>query len=314
MAPMNLQQAAVVEPILSTHARGYRNAQFIYPILAPIVDIPSRSTRIIKFGKEDFRKVNTRRAPGAATGRIQYGYASDPVSLPQDSLEAVVPNETADEAAKVPGFDLARISVDRVLNVFGLNLEIEVATKARDLATYPAANKATLAGSSQWSHADSDPGKDVDTAKDVIRRMIGLRPNLLVLGPDAMTALRRHPKIREQFKFTSSDTVTAAQLAEYFQVAEVISGDGVYLPDTAADTDPAQDIWGKDAILAYVNKNASDYLSPSFAYTYRLKGCPFVETPYPERNSKSWMYPVTDEEAPYITGTEAGFLFKNAVA
>lgn len=314
MAPMNLQQAAVVEPILSTHARGYRNATFIYPMLAPIVDIPSRSTRIIKFGKEDFRKVNTRRAPGAATGRIQYGYASDPVSLPQDSLEAVVPTETADEAQKVPGFDLARISVDRVLNVFGLNLETEVATKARDLATYPAANKVTLAGDDQWSDPDSDPGKAMDDAKDVIRRMIGLQPNILVLGPSVAKALRRHPKIKDQFKYTSSDSVTLAMLAAYFQVAEVISGDGVYLPDTAADSDPATDIWGKDAILAFVNKGASDYLSPSFAYTYRLRGCPFVETPYPDRNSKSWIYPVTDEEAPYITGTEAGFLFKNAAA
>lgn len=314
MSGMNPQQAAVIEPILSTHARGYRNAQYIFSKLAPIVDIPNRSMRVIRFGKEDFRKVNTRRAPGAATGRIQYGYASDPVSLPQDSLEAVVPVENQQEAAKVPGFDLAKISVNRVLNVFGLNLEIEVATRARDLATYAAANKTTLAGSSQWSHADSDPGKDVDDAKDAIRRKIGQQPNVLVLGPSVRKALKRHPKLKEQFKYTSSDSVTLAMLAEYFEVEEVVSGDGIFLPDTAADTDAGTDIWGKDAILAYVNRNAADYQSPSYAYTYRLTGCPFVETPYQERNAKSWIYPVTDVEAPYITGAEAGFLFKNAVA
>lgn len=314
MSGMNPQQAAVIEPILSTHARGYRNAQYIFSRLAPIVDIPNRSMRVIRFGKEDFRKVNTRRAPGAATGRIQYGYASDPVSLPQDSLEAVVPVENQQEAEKVPGFDLAKISVNRVLNIFGLNMEIDVATRARDLNTYAAGNKATLAGTSQWSHADSDPGKEIDDAKDAIRRKIGQQPNVLVLGPAVRKALKRHAKIKEQFKYTSSDSVTLAMLAEYFEVDEVVSGDAVYLPDTAADSDAAIDIWGKDAILAYVNRDAGDYQSPSYAYTYRLKGCPFVETPYPERNAKSWIYPVTDEEAPYITGAEAGFLFKNAVA
>lgn len=314
MSGMNPQQAAVIEPILSTHARGYRNAQYVYSRLAPIVDIPNRSMRIIRFGKEDFRKVNTRRAPGAATGRIQYGYASDPVALPQDSLEAVVPNETGEEAKKVPGFDLAKISVNRVLNVFQLNLEIEVATKARDAATYGANNKLTLAGDDQWSDPGSDPGAAIDDGKDQIRRMIGLRPNVLMLGPAVAKALSRHPKIKEQFKYTSSDSVTLAMLAQYFQVQEVVSGDAVYLPDTAADADPASDIWGKDAILAYVNRDAGDYLSPSYAYTYRLKGCPYVETPYQERNAKSWIYPVTDEEASYVTGAEAGFLFKNAAA
>ncbi|MFD2678010.1 major capsid protein [Camelimonas lactis] len=311
MSGMNPQQAAVIEPILSTHARGYRNAQYIYDRLAPVVDIPNRSMRVIRFGKEDFRKINTRRAPGAATARIQYGYASDPVALPQDSLEATVPVENQEEALKVPGFDLAKISVERVLNVFGLNLEIEVATKARDLNTYGANNKLTLAGASKWSDPDSTPGKDVDAARDAVRRMIGLRPNVMVLGPAVFSALKNHPKVQEKFKYVSSDSITTKMLASYFEVAEVVSGDAIYLPDTAADSEPAQDIWGGDAILAYVNRSG-DYLSPSYGYTYRLRGCPFVETPYHERNAKSWIYPVTDEELPYITGAEAGFLFKDA--
>ena len=78
MAPrnMNTAQARVVDPILSTHARGYRNAEFIGHMLFPIVDIPVRGMRVIRFGKESFRKMNTRRAPGAETARVQYGYAS----------------------------------------------------------------------------------------------------------------------------------------------------------------------------------------------------------------------------------------------
>ncbi|SCD25106.1 hypothetical protein [Brucella inopinata] len=101
---LNQRTAAVVDPILSTHARGYRNSTFISADLFPRVSIPNRSMRTIRFGKESFRLLNTRRAPGADRKRIQYGYADDPVSLAQDSLEAVVPTEHQEEAEATRGF------------------------------------------------------------------------------------------------------------------------------------------------------------------------------------------------------------------
>ena len=66
MAPLNTRNAALVDPILSTHARGYRNSEFISHLVFPRVTIPNRSMRVLKFGKESFRMMNTRRAPGAS--------------------------------------------------------------------------------------------------------------------------------------------------------------------------------------------------------------------------------------------------------
>ena len=63
--PVNQRTAGVVDPILSTHARGYRNLEFIGHLLFPRVTVPTRSMRVLKFGKESFRMLNTRRAPGA---------------------------------------------------------------------------------------------------------------------------------------------------------------------------------------------------------------------------------------------------------
>ncbi|MDZ7822983.1 MAG: hypothetical protein U5K75_02355 [Ahrensia sp.] len=67
----------MVDVILSNYARGYRNADMIGTALFPIAPVPARNIRLIKFGKESFRLLNTRRAPGAATKRVQYGTASD---------------------------------------------------------------------------------------------------------------------------------------------------------------------------------------------------------------------------------------------
>lgn len=309
---MNTSQARVVDPILSTHALGYRNSEFIGHLLFPIVNIPVRGARVLKFGKESFRTLNTRRAPGAETKRIEYGYASDPVALHQDALEGLVPYENMQEAARVPGIDLASGSVEMVLDVIALGREIEIANLARNTSSYGANNKEALSGTDKWTDANSNPARDIEDAKEQVRRRIGRYPNTLTLGSAAFNALKQHPKIKEQFKYTSSDSITVKMLANYFNIETILVGNAVYLPSNAPDNADAVDVWGNDAILSYTPKG-SNYRVPSFGYTYRLNGHPMVEKPYPERNRKSWIYPVTEDWAAVLTGADAGFLFKSPV-
>lgn len=312
MAPVNTRTAAVIDPILSTHARGYRNADFVAQVLFPRVTIPNRSMRVIKFGKEAFRMLNTKRAPGADKRRVQYGYASDAVSLTQDALEGVVPFEHQEEAAGVPGIDLAEGAVNMVMDVIDLGLEYDCATMARNAANYDANHKLALAGAAKWSDGTSDPAADITGANEAIRGSIGRYGNTLTLGPKVFNALCRHPKVKDQFKYTSKESITAEMLAAFFNLKKVVVGTAVYLPETADDSVLASDIWGLDAILAYVPQAGDTYQVPSFGYTYELKGFPSVEVPYAERNNDSWIYPIKAERRAYITGAEGGFLFTGA--
>lgn len=314
MAPLNNRTAAVIDPILSTHARGYRNMEFIGHLLFPRVTIPNRTMRVIKFGKESFRMMNTRRAPGADKKRVQYGYASDPIALIQDALEATVPIEHQQEAAAVPGIDLAQGAVDMVLDKIDLGHEYEAGQLARAAANYDANHKLALVGADRWSSDTSDPAADIAVAQENIRRSIGRYANTLVLGPTAYQALKRHPKIKEQFKYTGRDSITAEMLASYFDVNRVIVGKAVWLPETAAEDALASDVWGDDAILAYVPEAGNTYQVPSYGYTYELLGYPQVEVPYFERSNDSWIYPTKAERRTYLTGAEGGFLFQNAGA
>lgn len=304
-------QARVIDPILSTHAQGYRNAEMIGHLLFPIVSIPVRGMRVIKFGKESFRLLNTRRAPGADTRRVQYGYASDPVSLVQDALEGVVPWENMEEAGKVPGIDLAKGAIEMVQDVIALGREVDIAGKARDANNYGANNKLALAGTDKWSDPASNPAADIKAGREQVRKRIGRYPNTLTLGASAFAAAKDHPTIKEQFKYTSSDSITAEMLAKYFEVEKVLVGKAVYLPESASDDADALDVWGDDAILTYT-PTGSNYQVPSFGYTYRLNGHPIVEKPYEERRAKSWVYPITEDWAPILTGADAGFLIQGA--
>lgn len=200
MAPLNNRSAAVVDPILSTHARGYRNMEFIAHLLFPRVTIPNRNMRVIKFGKEAFRKLNTRRAPGADKKRIQYGYASDTVSLVQDALEGVVPIEHQEEASAVPGINLAQGAVNMVLDAIDLGHEYDAAQLARGAANYDANHKLALTGADRWTSDTSDPAADVALAQENIRRSIGRYANTLTCASGLCRWMRRKKPMPRTWK------------------------------------------------------------------------------------------------------------------
>jgi len=309
MVQMNNRQAQVIDPILTEQARGYTNAGFISGILLPRVPIPNRSMKVLKFGKEAFRQyLDTRRAPGAETKKVTFGYASSPVSLNQDALDAVVPVELMQDAAAVPNVDLAAHSINQVQNIIALGQEVAVANLVRNPDTYAPSGTAGLTGAQKWNDAQSNPAADIKAAANVIRRMIGRKPNVLVLSPRVFDVLSLHPRIQEQFRYTSPDSLSAEMLARYFNLEKLAVGEGVALPENASDDAPADDIWGNDAVLAYVPQNGS-YMVPAFGYTYVLAGYPVVEQAFWENSRKSWIYGVTEEWRPYVTGAEGGFLF-----
>ena len=305
-------QARVLDPILTAVARGYRSPRAsVANVLFPTVPVGMRAGRILSFGPDDFKLVNTGRAPGAGTKRVQFGYASEAFALVDHRLEGSVPVELQEEASAVPGIDLASLAIRRVQNMMALEREKMAADLARNAAKYDAANKKTLSGATQWSHASSDPFKDVMDAKEAIRSKTGERPNTLTLGPKVLTALRTHAKVLERMS-TASDRppATMAQLQALFELEQIIEGEAVYHDGTGF-----KDVWGTDAILAYTTPASMQEMgAPNFGYTYQLSDRPVVEQAYFGDNENTWYYPVSDAYQPVLTGPSAGYLFTNAAA
>ena len=305
-------QARVVDPILSAVARGYRSPKAaIANILFPIVTEGQRAGRIIAFGPDDYKLMSTKRAPGANTKRVQFGYASEPFSLVDHRLEGGVPVELQEEAQAGPGIDLSSNAVQRVQNTMALEREYAAGQLARDASKYAASNKETLSGTSQWSNPASDPFTDIMEGKEVIRSKTGEKPNVLTLGPKVLTALRTHPKVLDRLT-TSTDRppATIQQLQALFELQQVVEGEAVYHDGTQF-----QDVWGKDAILAYTTPASMQEMgSPNFGYTYQLAGRPMVEEGYFDNNTNTWYFPTTDAYQPVFAGPAAGFLFTDAAA
>ncbi len=313
MTQMTTGQARVIDPILTTAAQGYKNAEFVGSALFPAVSVPQRGGKIITFGKESFRQYVTGRTPGSNTKRVQLGYSGASFALESHSLEGVVPFELMEEANAVPGINLGSGAVQVVQDIIAGRLEKAQADMATTAATYAASNKITLAGTAQWSDFGtiSDPAGDVEAAKEAVRAQIGRRPNTIVMGAVVFAKLRNHPKVLDRIKYTGRDSATPELLAVMFGVQRVLVGDAVQ--ENAAGA--MVDLWGKFVVVAYTEVGGLASMGrPTYGYTYQLGGYPIVEQAYQDRNAKSWIYPVTDEVAPVIAGVAGGYLISAAVA
>lgn len=309
----NSEQNQVIDPILSNIALGFRHPQHVGQFLFPVVPVTQTGGQVIEFDKSSFRLYNTSRAPGTKAKRAQFGHLGKKYALENHALDAVVPRERQRDANQVPGINLATRAVNLVLKSGSLVLENQIASIVRNTANYDANHQVTLSGVSQWSdYAGSNPFTDVEDGKEAVRSSIGMYPNVMEISAKVMKTLKEHPKVLEKTKYTTSESITPDILAGLFDIDRVVVGKAIAFDDA----DASIDIWGNDVVLAYVPDGGDGDRSegePSFGYTYQMESHPLVEVPWFDKDARSWIYGMTHERSPELTGVTAGYIIKNAV-
>lgn len=305
--------------MLSRHVQGYANPEFAGMALFPTVEVDAAGGQVVEFGREAFVRYAARRSPGAVTKRVPIGYFGRPYQLVNEALDAELPREMARDAEGVAGIDLAMRSTDVVMRALRLGLEVDQANLARTLANYPAANRITLSGTAQWTdYTNSNPCDAIDTGMEAIRNATGMLPNVLLLPTRVFRVARRHPRVQAAFAGTTAGSLTAEQLAQAFGIERVVLA-GAVVASTAEPLTAGivagtfSDIWGKDAILAYAPTKPAGQEEPSFGFTYTMRGHPFVEQARWDGDTRSWVYGVSYERVPVLSGISAGYLLQNAI-
>lgn len=306
-------------PILTNLLLGMGQGSYIAERLFPRLPQALSSVTLAKLGDERLRRYNLRRAPGGATKRVNIKYDGQTYSVDQYAVEVPLPRELlreADESRKLNVgnyLDISRIAMTTANDILGLDYEIEVAQIATDPSTYATGHVLALAGATKWSHADGTPVTDIRAASDVIRKKIGKRPNRLTLSADAFTAISTNAEVKGYLPSTAMGPATIEQLKTILNVEDIVVGDAVWINEQ----DVGADVWGNNAILAYVPRIAQagsadiSLAEPGFGFTNVIEGHPFSETPYYEHSAKSWIYGATYERRPNVAYNTAGFLFTN---
>lgn len=316
---MNLSEIRLKQnPILTSLMLGLGQGTMIAERLFPRLPQALSSVQLAQLGDERLRRYNTRRAPGSPTKRVNIKYEGKTYTIDQHSVEVPLPRELlreADESRKInvgAYLDISRIAMVTANDILGLGYELDVAELATTAGTYAAGHVLALAGGTKWSAITGTPVTDIRAASDVIRKKIGKRPNKLTLSADAFSAVCSNAEVKSYLPTTLLGPATIEHLKTIFNVADIEVGDAVWIDDSNV----GQDVWGNNAILAYVPKiggSGADIslAEPGFGFTNVIEGHPFAETPYYENGTKSWVYGVTFERRPNVAYNTAAFLFTN---
>ncbi len=305
-------------PVLTSLLLGLGQGTYIGERLFPRLPQALSKVMLAQVGDERFRKYNLRRAPGTATKRVNIKYDGKTYEVKQYSVEVPIPRELIRESEESrrlnlnANLDISRIAMLTANDILGLDYEIECAALATTAGTYAVGNVLALAGATKWSASTGTPVTDITNASEVIRKKIGKRPNTLTLSADAAVALRHNAEVKTYLPSSQMGPATIDQLRSILNVEEIHVGDAIWI----ADDDTSADVWGNNAVLAYVPRmiGATGDISlaePAFGFTNVLEGHPFAEQPYFENNLKSWVYGATYERQANVAYPGAAFLFQN---
>lgn len=305
-------------PVLTNLLLGMGQGNYIAEKLFPRLPQALSSIQLAQIGDERFRRYNLRRAPGTPTKQVKIKYEGKTYSVEQYAVEIPMPRELireSDEARKLnltANLDISRIAMVTANDILALDYELECATLATTSGTYAANHVVALSGGTKWSHADGKPVTDIETASETIRKKIGKRPNTLHLSADAYSALRHNAQVKTYLPDSQQGPATLEQLKDILNVKHIHVGEAVWINDA----DVGADVWGNNAILAYVPEmmGSSGDISlaePAFGFTNVLEGHPFAEPPRYDGNLKSWIYGATYERRPNVAYNTAAFLFQN---
>lgn len=204
---------------------------------------------------------------------VEFGISRETGMVEDHGLGCYTP-ETDVEEGSLTGYSPLDNNVATLTELLLLRHEKSVADKVFDLSIYPTANRATLSGTDQFSHADSKPYDRIMGALDGML----IRPNVFIISRLGLTGLRKNPQITAMTATTgsgNSSTTNAAgpvatldQLANLFEVERIVVGQAFVNTAGFGETPVMTRCWGKHLAMLHINPNVLSPLGNAITFGY----------------------------------------------
>lgn len=311
-----------VNPELTAIAIGYQNpeAQLIADRVLPRVPTAKKFKYTLYSASQGYSVPDTKVGRKSEPNMVDFGGTEQTDECQDYGLDDLIPNDEIEAFNAMPkpasGGPVSPLALSTMMltGLVDLDREIRVAALVFALATYAAANRATLSGTSQWSDtANSDPLKAITDAMDVPL----VRPNKLVLGQITWTNLRRHPKIVQAIgrSAQSAGFASLQQVAELLEVQEIVVGRAFYNTAKKGQAPSYARAWGKHAALLHVDTLAAQLGQPTFGWTAQWGTRIAGNIPDPKAGLRGGQRVRSGESVKeIIVSQDSGYFFQNAVA
>lgn len=287
---------------------AYRNENYIYREVFPIVQVAKQSDFYFIFSKQSWLQNRSGpRAPGTRAPRAGYALTTGSYLCVNDSLATTVPIEVINNADSPLRPLISAVSF--ISDGLDLAEEVRVANVVGASTNW--ANSASAG--TLWSSDTSDPWGDIDTATNTVIQAIGRQPNVAVMSWDVWRHLRQHPDFLDRVKYTrSSGRVEAEDLRSWFGFDKVLIGTAVIDSALEGQTSSQSYVWGDGFWTGFV-PNAPALETPAAGYVLVWgQGNRAVEQ-YFEVPEKQYVVESGWSTSEKVTASDSGFLMMNVV-
>lgn len=318
---------------LSNISVMHRNQNYIAERVFPNVQVQKQSDYYYKFLKGAwFRNEAALRSPGADARRGGYVVTADTFTCKEYAFAHPVPIElinNADAAIKP-----MTVGVEFATNKILLKKEILMSS--------------VVCTAGNWTSSDDVAGgwvagtgntfiEDILGAKETIRRLIGVYPNVLLMDAKTFKECKMEDDVLERIKYSGTQgrpaDVTAQTLAQLFELDEVMIGTALYsdAEEVLAGTDfNAVDLWEvnatKGSAFLYYRPPSAGLMVPASGYVFNWPSDAGQETRQmsgggPVRTVRQWwedspkQYVIEASECfdIKVVSADAGFLFYDTI-
>ena len=300
---------------------AYRNGSYIADQVFPNVPVLKQSDKYWKFDKVAwFRNEAGPRAPGTRAVEGGYSLSSDSYTCQEVAYAKVVADEEEENADNplTPRRTAIEFATEKIL----LNKEVAVSSIVFDAGSWAA----SATPSPTWDDPASDVIQNIEVGKEALVKSIGREPNVVVMGREVWTDLRRHPDLLDMFKYTRKGMITMAEFMGLFEFSKVLVGtaivsasldhDGEEVTTASTATFAAAVptyswVWPNNMWMGYVAP-APALATPSAGYVFSWKGRDV--RPFRREEEEATSYRVRESFDVKQTASDAGYEFINCVA
>lgn len=313
------------DPRLTAVSMLVKPKGLIADMVCPRVGVPSEKFIYTKGDPQETHTIpDTRIGRTSRANQVEFGAKQVTDSTEDHGLEAPVPRKDIELARSQPAqdgrppWDPMAEATETTSTLVSLAREKRTADLIFTAGNYVADLTATLSGASQWSHKDADPLKAITDALD--KPLV--RPNVMVIGQAAWTALRRHPKIVESVIRSGAGAgaagiVPLSMVADLFELDAIHVGRSWHSSSKKGQAASYSRLWGKHCSLLHLAPGLGSAQSamPTFCFTAEWLGRRV--TPYTDESrgiGGSEIVKVVECVKELIAWKGVGYHFKNAVA
>lgn len=313
MSKLTVRDVHVDQP-LTNFSIGYMPGGFVAERIAKPMRVNKESDKYYIWDKDSAFRVQANgkfslRADKTNAKEVDFGLSTATYQAEEYALKILVSDREKDNADSV--LRLRESKLRRLQNLLYLEEEIRVASLLTDSANWNPSHTDTP--SVKWDAAsDVKIEKNIDDAKEVVRKAIGVEPNTIVIPAAVAKVAKRDSSIRELIKYTQNNLLVNGDLPPTMFNMNVIIPGATYTTALEGATATYLDVYGDSVVLLYISPGTEASMeTPDAIKIFRSKEWEVRSWRVDEKRSEAIEVSVIQDEV--MTSNISGYLFTDVL-